>query len=291
MNRERGFALVHVLIFTALLTCIGIYRSWHATRVIQQRGDFVHALRAEELARENSIRAASSSVPAIGVELECEERSAQNADIRISRRLCSRRDTARLSVHETALIDGSTLHRKEDFPQINYNLVFRDRTSCRGSFIRSIDVTPSGFPLSPLSAIAKRTCFSSPPANSDMLSYRSNLQIAEAEQAPRSLILLAAAGYLDISTSLSLESDLIIVGGGDVRIKKLDARLPARVSIVSATGIIMLEEVTGPAELRLIAWQGVFAPGLANINAHGNLPPLLTEQLLSLTAARPHEEQ
>lgn len=288
VQAKNGFALLGFTILIAMIGALALYREWYCIKVLQHRSDFTHAARAQYQAQESALLGGTSPSPNRTAPLSCSELTAQSADIRITRRLCAIHDLGARHISERAIIEGSALTQPHRFPQFNYNEIFRDFTHCAESFVRSTTKSPLGFELSPLSSISKQICFAKPEFSSPKVVYKGNVVLAEDATAAENTKLVAAAGYIDFSGTLSVSADTLIVAGGDVHLSKLSSSLAlAHVTVLSATGIVMIDEVSGPLELRAIGWQGVFVPGNATLVSHDFVPPALRDQVLSLTPAMP----
>ena len=288
LSSQNGFSLIGVFAVAALLLTLALYRGWHGMKILRQRADYVHALHAESRATESALQSALiGSVPELPQALNCSNHSEHNADISIIRRVCQRFDQGTQVLATQALIEGSALPKKILFPQFDFNATFRKLTPCSYSKIVSTKISASGFALSPRSAISKIDCKSLAFSDSMQNAYAGNLAIDSDVTAPNTLRTIAAKGYVDVAASLGINSDIIVLAGGDLHLKNLSALTAVRVALVSATGIVMLDEISGPISLRVIAWQGAFLPSNAQLLPHDNLPPRLAQEILSLTASSP----
>ncbi|MBN8548263.1 MAG: hypothetical protein J0M12_02985 [Deltaproteobacteria bacterium] len=282
MKNETGFVYVGFLVAAALLTSIGVYRGWHNMKVLRQRSDYQHAKVAAGKAYQTSIIRHTTDVPQ-GKALHCSESAATSADITIARRVCSRLDTSAGLTNTHALIEGAALARRERFPQFDLNRLLKNSQRCRARRT-SMQESSSGFQLSPQSAISKFDCVVSSFISDEIAAFAGNVSITNAISAPLGLSGIAARGYIDISAPLSVHTDLFILAAGDLHIQSIDAPLlPARVTVVSTSGAVVIDTISGPILLRVIAWQGARVPAQAALTAHRNLPPVLSSAFLSLT--------
>lgn len=91
---------------------------------------------------------------------------------------------------------------------------------------------------------------------------------------------------MEINTNLRIDQDTLIIAGGDLLIKSIESTAypPVALTLVSATGTVQVESLTGSPRLRVIAWKGVELP--SGIVATGNdlLPPILDYEVLGLVS-------
>ena len=73
--------------------------------------------------------------------------------------------------------------------------------------------------------------------------------------------MLGATGYLDINAKLLLSEDLLLVAGGDLHIKELSSSTEAlTLTLVSASGVVSVEQVPASLRLKILAWRGILVP-------------------------------
>jgi len=170
-------------------------------------------------------------------------------------------------------------------PPFDYNTIFSEPFLCIGDPTEDFSETPSGFALSDTSIISAKICNTVPEQIKKPLAILGNLYfeapifIGPAEQ----IILMAASGYLDINSTLSISADTLIVAGGDLRIKKILAPGASQVSLtlISATGKIVIEESAGNLEIYPLAKVSVLLPPGSQIAEQSNkLPSNITEIVL-----------
>ena len=88
--------------------------------------------------------------------------------------------------------------------------------------------------------------------------------------------LLASSGYIDLE-EVVVTLPALIVAAGDVRIKNLSTELDAVASltIISASGMVMIDEIDGIIRLYVIAWQGTLLPYNAILTKNSKTPTTL----------------
>jgi hypothetical protein len=185
-----------------------------------------------------------------------------------------------------ALIEGNKLNPRRRFPQFNYNRIFRSFSDCPTEPSTSLSLAPSGFELSKVSALSNESC-QDPTISTSNFIAPGNLVFNSEFAVAAPTILIAASGYLDAGARLTVESDVVLLAAGDLHLKALtSATAGAKITLISASGMVVIDEIVGEPILRIIAWQGALYPASANFLAHDVFPPTLPESFISLTAAK-----
>ena len=94
--------------------------------------------------------------------------------------------------------------------------------------------------------------------------------------------LLLAAGRIELTDQIKLESDALIIAGGDLAIKSLrnDSKSIMKVTLISLSGSVIVENIEGPLSLFVISWEGAAVPSTPFIPPY-RIPSTLNAFLIS----------
>ncbi len=268
MKIEAGFTLLSVLLTMALISflCAAIY--FDIARIILLRNDSIHAKLARNEASVNILDWVLENPDTTLQRYACNDYTTQHGVSSIKRTVCSISNTADVSLLSSQVIDGRLISPKESFPLFDYNSLFSSESRCDLTRVGSLDETGYGNALSPGSAVSAYLC--SPNTTiSGRYVVKANIASAagiEIREEPgpigfKPVNILAAAGYVELLSTLTISADTIIVAGGDLRINEIvnSANTPLRVTLLSASGAAYIHKFSGLIESKIIAWQGVFA--------------------------------
>lgn len=87
---------------------------------------------------------------------------------------------------------------------------------------------------------------------------------------------LASTGYIELE-DVVVALPALIVAGGDIRIKNLSTELDvvASLTIISASGMVIIDKIDGLIRLYVIAWQGMILPYNAFLIKNSKTPNVL----------------
>jgi len=175
----------------------------------------------------------------------------------------SRRDESWLAA---PVIIGLELGVPEAFPALDFNRIFSSATACPAVEHQNFSRSGLGFDLSPSAPRSNHTCRVNSFSAHEKHVYAGNLEIPAWVESTREgameLNVIAASGYLDAATGLLLSTHALMIAGGDLHIGRLEAHgsKPLAVTLISAAGVVVLDQIHGPLKLRVIAWLGAYLP-------------------------------
>lgn len=257
-SSQGGMALLPALIVFALLGVAAINICFKSDSMTRLMAGALHGRRADLRAVE---RAAGDYLLALG--------SASSA-----RRFCVEgRGSAGISTayRRVCVLVGGRVGTANAYPPVlDYHSIFSALDICQTIAVPPADRSVFGLPLSP-GAVSSALLCSDPPLLPD---FRVNANYA-AHTELRAGGLLAATGYVDIRGKLYLGSDATIVAGGDLYIADVqsDSASLVKLTLLSATGSIMVERVGTGLELAASSRQGVYLPAGTAVSDEGDFPP------------------
>ena len=162
---------------------------------------------------------------------------------------------------------GSDLRNPVLFPLMNYRNIFAAAKGCESGLPQVALKTTAGFSLSASAAISGATCvFTALPSRT--FAVRGNLEFSalpafgvspdgETWQA----ISIAATGYVEATGRLYIDRPTTIISGGDIHLQSVavpEANL--RLTLFSATGVIVIDAIDGAPALEAGSWLGTYLP-------------------------------
>lgn len=178
------------------------------------------------------------------------------------------------NIIEIPRLEGELLRPEIVFPWFNYNQIFREAFECpidiRHGPVLSTAITPIR---------SSRTCretLTSTVLKGNLMQDSINLDSST----------LAATGFLEISGDLLLSEDTLMVAGGNIWISRIDSadKLPKKLTIVSASGAVVVQNISPHIQTKILAKQWVSAPSTPSFEQDSNqlIPPIISRQILSL---------
>lgn len=144
-------------------------------------------------------------------------------------------------------------------PLINYDLIFRNRIECSQSPIQNQNTSNLGFTLSADSVRASQVCATLPSTVTDAYAIDSNLESTEGTKTSDA-VLIAATGYIDIQSQVVISGQAYIIAGGDIHIKDIRSDFPASLVILSATGGIEIDSISGVSQVAAFSRKTINIP-------------------------------
>jgi hypothetical protein len=160
---------------------------------------------------------------------------------------------------------------------IDYNLMFSAAVACKEEDPLQSLATSGSF-------VSSQACFLDA-INQQEQSFLGNLFSKNPITFPlkeHEVTRVAATGLISFKHTLEFSSDLLIVAGGDLFIEKLNALLDSRVTLVSASGKVMVNQISGPVSLKVISAADVILPPHTSQHEVELLPPALEWYLVGM---------
>ena len=168
---------------------------------------------------------------------------------------------------------GSDFQHRSYFPLLNYRALFAEAPECQTEFRSALELynlkSNYGFPLSSSAAISGKTC-SVPLISSAGLKVRGNLEFLAlpvldlpGERVTAEVLTIAATGYIDSPAALYTNRSINLIAGGDIHLKYLEisgADTPPTITIFSATGVVVIDQLVGDCRIAAQSWLGVYLP-------------------------------
>ena len=277
-DQIRAFAMIGVLLITTLigLSAVSTFAMiYHATRNIQ--GELV----ARRL-RSRAIQGVVDKIPDVsgGSErkFECLSREISQGSGIFEQTLCAHFFPGGSGRIEEPVIEGSF----QMLPAIDFNLIFKrfDPADCNPW--KWSEALPSGFKLSPGSAVSGRICTFFPTTRVADIRISGNALFPApfvlSADPSGGVAVLAATGFLDIAGAVKTHSDLMIIAGGDLCLKGIVSGGTGRfrVTLISATGSVNVEQADEALDIKALGRERVSIPsGYNPLHHHRLLPPLL----------------
>lgn len=292
-NAERGSSLIALLLACALLGLLAVNMFNTSHKLKGFLGAELHSKRASlgavNAALETLIN--ESNFPPLEPFM-CRETLAQHGRTSIARQLCAVRHENELELLKQNIIDGSLLPETKPFPAFDYNQLFKAAEYCPDAvFDCRAGQSPGGAILAALGACSRFLCSEPQLSVQGRYARRGNLAAAKL-LVPLSLsktpAVLAASGFIEISSVAVIENDFLIIAGGDLLINEISAGDEVKITLISASGKIAVQSFSGQAYLKAIGRRGVSIPSLSH-PAHMQLPPLRHLEVLGLTTTGAEE--
>ena len=221
----------------------------------------------------------------VGAPLCCAEGEASESAPRLRRRLCGLCEPANPAAQPLL-----TSENREGYPLINYRSIFRSVSDCALQPDDAVD----RLRLSPAAVRSSQRCTLVSTLRTQGFVVRANLAARDSIEliAPGiETSILAAAGYAVIDGTLTIRGKAMVIAGGDLMLARLVLAGPeAAALLISATGTVRVGAVSGPARLRIIAWQGAELPPGLVLQPAAVLPPRLTVMPLYLERGEERQE-
>lgn len=172
---------------------------------------------------------------------------------------------------------------------IDFESLLNNPSKCRRVEPSKPDRTANGELLTPSAARSPMTCRLAPEELSFDTAGMENLSLTGGTAVPTppsgaDTVALSSPGYIEAPLPLVISNDAVIVAGGDIFLAALEAAPLKRaiVTVVSATGRIVIGRAAPTLSLDLHAPQGVSAPLTAVRTASGPKPPRISRILLGI---------
>lgn len=277
---EVGSILLAVVLLLGLLggiTLHVLHGRYVRTKALQAE---IHAQRANFDALQD---ASQQHISLSGsLRLPCLSGQATHGEMTLFRNICALVSNAAPSTTSSAIIEGISLNPTLLFPLIDYKSFDNLQPICVDFYSAAPKSMPSGQPLSTSALISKASCILK---NSAVQMVEGNLMADGTFQGltnTASATLLLASGFIDIPTTLNLNSPSLIIAAGDVYIKNLNSS--SAVTVVSTSGLVQIDQLQGNPKLKVIAWLGALLPPLTSSADNNLLPPLRSLVVVSVAA-------
>ncbi len=260
--RCRGIALITVLAVTMLtgLCALSAFQQIHSA--MGSVNDELFSSAAKTKAATAALEKLREAEDVAGKSVSCRESEGSKGGVRITTTICSIVYPANFSKLRENVLEGP-----DGFPGIDFNSLFSgvNDTGCgRYSWKGGM---PSGFPLTTGSAVSGLLCMLDSDVTLKDLRIRGNTAAnspikASNTDAEAAYALLAATGFIDIAAPVVSDRDLLIVAGGDLHVGAILTTKPdfVKVTLISSTGTVRVDEVGNLVSLKAFGREGVRIP-------------------------------
>lgn len=276
-RKDAGIALPTILFAIALLSIICASSWYFAFQIVQFRGSAIHAYIAKTKTENQSIQDLISNTDTTKAFEAISSKSVVGLH-EIKRELLVRNNLADLTVINQPVIDPANLSTPFQFPLLNFNLLFSNPSICNSTSDPAKNRSVLGFGLSAGAAYSTIVCMD-PDAGSDNLSLLSNLAITHDFYLSDDKV-ISAAGYIDISSSVILNGRGTIIAGGDLHIHKLISPYSSEITLISASGVVLLDQTDTNTHIKAMAKQGVYLPHGFSSAPNALVGPILKRMVL-----------
>lgn len=274
---NRGIAALPLIMLISFVLCLAA-AAWHSFAASRINSTLMHGLLAREDVDSRVLEPLTQ--PGITDGFQCWNADSTRGKIELSRSACARLSNDNFTAAQLPVFDGSILGKH--FPQFDYNSILFPLSTCPSV---AIGIPNLAFRLSPSAARSPASCLQTEiPASTRLLE---NLILTSDTNVSSAASVIATAGFLDAQASLVIDSDIQIIAGGDLHIRRLySGQESYAVTLSSATGVVLIEEVDPRLRVRVAAWLGAFLPAGVTLDSQIPLPKLLPAQVLGLSAPR-----
>jgi hypothetical protein len=176
-------------------------------------------------------------------------------------------------------------------PTIDLDSVLIPSTGCAESRQAQGDRSFNGEPLSRGSMRSLTTCILRSALLAESTAFPVNGFIPEAVELPRPgthqpYTRLSVAGFLETVAPLRVTGDALIIAGGDILLHSIESLTPVVLTLVSATGAIVVRDASPFVSVRTLAPRTVSLPPGVRSAVNAPPPPLLTSLVLGFSRGR-----
>ncbi|NLF24428.1 MAG: hypothetical protein GX589_02055 [Deltaproteobacteria bacterium] len=285
---DKGSVLLAVLLAAAFIALLFLGTGHFAYLLVQMQAGRVHALRARVQAENRVLyQAGDADLPTTAGRLVYAAAEGSTGKHQLHRRLYLMQSMSDEKILTAALIVGSDLEEPAAFPIIDYEQLFMGAANCDAATFGSKFLTSSGFELTPSALRSSRKCVITRLPGDDDYAVKGNLEIQAAAQISAggrsSAVVIAALGYLEAFEALTVSGKVMLVAGGDLHLKSLVSEGEAvEVTLVSSSGVVVVDQILGVLALRVITWSGAYLPFGYVPSGNNLLPPLLKREVLGM---------
>lgn len=268
-TNQRGVILISSLMLLMLLSIMTALSYEMAFRKVQLYQDS-HARQAEFKALTSNSQTAFLSSQFF----DCPQSKGTHGLYQISRSVCRLVSQFKPQDLKASIVEGL----QGDFPLFDSQLIFDSLSPCPIAHTSRPALTSLGSPISLGSAVSQATCQLSA-QNTQKIAGNLILNASQTKflSAPS---ILVASGYLDFAGQLDLSGTTLIIAAGDLHLHTV--RSNSALTLVSLTGQIVVDQIQGVPQLKLIAKQGVIAPAVWSTSDNGLWPPIQSSLLLGI---------
>lgn len=256
--KNSGSALISVLMLCALfgLLALNIFRSTQFIQAAQTTE--IHSLQARSLSEFDILDSLENDASHLSASsYDCLSLGSTVGKVSINRKLCLSLNRPPTGLLEQSVIDGRQVGQ---FPAFNYSRTFKSATSCPENLYQCSGVTPSGFELTALASCSHFLCEMPQIQLANDYVLRGNLSAAKLHAARSAQVVIAASGFIDIHSQALFDNDTLIIAGGDLHISTLISAAGSDITLISATGRIVVNQIRGSPALKAIGRAGVDLP-------------------------------
>jgi len=280
MNPEKGSSILLVLILLAFLLGLSL-QEFFSTKLIEElKSDQIHSTRANSQISNQSIEAVLNFDPSQNLRQKCASTQLGVGRVSLTRFLCFDISSLNSVLLQAPIVDGALLQDRSDFPLFDWSIILNPKSPCNLSDEIPSSQTLLGFKLSSAAVRANKLCDNAP-SSLDNLRLEANFASVHVLSIGK---VLAASGYIDIQSELSVKDGLEVIAGGDLHIQKLTAESPASITLISTSGIIQIDQIDPQVAVHALGYGGVYLPQTAKTEVNSFWPPLLKQNVWGFKA-------
>ncbi len=280
-THSKGYGLLSVLILLVLLGFVST-----ATLLLTHR---IAKIIQSDLSAGRELSAIQARIPELVTLAEnslehkqrllCPPLLRATAPQRITLPLCMLFSLSSPELLNAQRIDGTLLSPSTLFPIFDFDSLLASPATCSGTPFQGTRLPISRHSITPASVRATTTCTAPSNITSDF-TVVANLANSAALSNKASLV--AAAGFVELAGGIILNTDTLIVAGGDLVITEAKATAKVRLTAVSATGRVKISACSPQIQLKVIARLGANYPEDAATQTAPLLPPLRRSVILGI---------
>lgn len=280
---DRGITFMLFVVVSALFALSTALTFLNCRAIIKMEGEDSHS----EISRTKaSYRVGETAIYPYQISgrssLLCFTERGGSAGIVLPRTLCA--FSAAAPRDNLAAVSADIARNVNSPPLINYSEIFAVMNPCEELSV-SVDSLP--IRITPSALLAPQTCTAVDPDSEGRFVTGGNIWLGKpalvAAGRREQYFLLAALGYIAAASDLVLHSDTLVVAGGDIYIERVvnSTTSDIRLTIISATGSITLNKVSGPQmHIQAHGRHGVFVSSNIALENNGLPAPELSLEII-----------
>lgn len=250
--KASGFILPSLLL-TVTLMFIAIIPLHNAMiRVLRGKSELSLASKADAYASSDALTLAFDFASATQGRQshKCFIGQSKASRISIQRSFCASYYFAPLNLLNQPLIDRSIYPEAQNFPRLDFEALFNNSKPCDLPDWKTISAI--SYSHSAPSVFSSQNCQFKSAALEHDVTIAANLKIPSSIQLKAKK--LSVRGFLKSDFNIELSGDShTIAAGGDLDIANLSTALPSEITLISATGNVILKNLKGPLSVKVFA--------------------------------------
>ncbi|MFM1848220.1 MAG: hypothetical protein RL417_1694 [Pseudomonadota bacterium] len=281
---ERGVLLLGALLAVSFAAILALFtwKSVQASRRAAKR--IIESDKASHRATEELFEAlseASTRPPPIpGLQTISSRESVGDSAVHLT----AYRLTSAPALVGSAVVDRAT-RANTPLPIVDLDSLLGTATPCTDLQAASPKASFLGQALTPGALIASGSCILRAPGITERTAIHGNIVVTNPLKLPslekaKAPVTIAAAGFIESSSPISVAESTLIVAGGDLLLSAIVAERTSRTTVVSVTGRIVVHAISPTVQLHAIAAEGVTLPPTVAATADAPAPPFVRSLIL-----------